>query len=193
MKEPRSNKTEFIVDLARNGDQTAWKTLYDRYRRMLVISIEIRMQGVLQRRFDAEDVLQEAFYKAWTGLSTFEYQGEGSFRQWLRKIVYREFVNLLKAQEAQSRRAANEESGGGEAQRRLARDRAPSQIIADLDSQQHVLRRMADLPEAERECITMRIFEGKTWSEIGEVLGCTRETAKEHFDRIIGQMARAVR
>ena len=39
----------------------------------------------------------------------------------------------------------------------------------------------------------MRIFEQKTWGEIGEVLGCSRDVAKARFDRIIALLARRLK
>ena len=183
-------KTEFILSRARSGNQLAWRTLYERYRRMLLVTIEYRMQGFLRRRFDAEDVLQEAFYKAWDRIETFEYAGEGSFRSWLRTIVFAEFNNLIKAQDAERRRVSKEASGETKLLREPSQDQRPSEIISHIEAKRHILEKMRQLDEDDREVITMRIFESMSWARIGEILGCSRELASKRFDRAIARLTR---
>ena len=186
-----SRKTEFILANARDGNEAAWRELYERYRRMLVVMIECRMRGALQRRFDADDVLQEAFSKAWSKIDSFEYRGEGTFRTWLCTIVYREFYNLVKAGESGSANAP-QEANTAALDGVVGRVRPASQILSEIESKRNVLEKMADLPDDERDLITMRIFEKKHWQEIGDVLGCSRTLARERFDRTIANLARAV-
>ena len=187
-----ARKTEFILEGARSGSEAAWEELYERYRRMLLVAVECRMQGFLRRRFDAEDVLQEAFSKVYDRIESFRYQGEGSFRRWLRQIVMHEFKNLIKAQNRDRRRASRDESGTGLLQK-VAEDPAPSQLLRDIEEKREVLEKMAALDEEEQEILTMRIFEQKPWGEIGEVLGCGRDAASARFDRIIALLARRLK
>src|SRR5262245_52676102 len=85
--------TEFLVDKAKAGSQTAWNEIYKRYRTMLVANVQARISGYARRRFDSEDVLQLAFFRAWQCIQSFEYRGEGSFRRWLATLVVNTFRN----------------------------------------------------------------------------------------------------
>lgn len=182
-------KTEFLLHDARSGEQAAWREIYERYRTMMLVTIGSRLPGFLRRRFDAEDVLQNAFAKAYANLESFEYRGEGSFRRWLRQIVFHEFRNLLRAQEAErasvpcDTRALADGQGG---------ENAPSQILSDIEAHEELLAQMDQLSEDDQELITMRVFEGMSWEDIGQVVGCSRTLASQRFNRTIGRLAVAM-
>ncbi len=188
----RPAHTELLLRDARSGRDAAWGEIYERYRTMMLVTIGSRMPGFLRRRFDAEDILQDAFSKAYVGLESFEYRGEGSFRRWLRQIVFHEFRNLLRSQQAERSSVEYDTRALEKAHRAEGRGDAPSQLPSELESRELLLQRMAELPEEEHELITMRIFEQKSWEEIGEVLGCSRILASQRFDRTIARLAHAL-
>ena len=187
---PSGPPTEVLLRGARSGEDSAWREIYERYRTMMMVTIGSRMPGFLRRRYDAEDVLQEAFAKAHANLDSFEYRGEGSLRRWLRTIVYREFQNLLRAQRSERSSLPCDTRAMEEAARVEGGDHHPSRLLSELESRELVLRQMAELPEAEQDLITMRVFERLSWERIGEVLGCSRELASKRFNRTIAHLAR---
>lgn len=70
-----------LVQKAIGGDTAAFDTLVSRHSR-IVLRISRRLTGSIE---DAEDVAQEAFLKAFTRLSTFQFKS--SFRTWLVTIA----------------------------------------------------------------------------------------------------------
>lgn len=185
-------KTEFLLLHARDGHNEAWKAIYARYRRMLMVRVECRMPGFLRRRFDSEDVLQEAFSKAWERIASFEYQGEGSFRRWLSRIVLHEFWNLIRAEEADYKRESSND--GTVDLDNLHRETAlgPSQELSMAESKAQLLQKLEELPEEDQDLIILRMFEKKDWQEIGTIMGWSRTKAREQFDRTLGRLARSV-
>jgi RNA polymerase sigma factor (sigma-70 family) len=190
-----SQKTEFLLQHARVGHDGAWKALYDRYRRMLMVRVECRMPGFLRRRFDAEDVLQEAFSKAWVQIESFEYQGEGSFRRWLSRIVLHEFWNLIRAQEEEQKHKHDPTSSETMDLDSLHRESvlAPSQVLSLAESKAQLLQKLEELPEEDQDLIILRMFEKKDWEEIGTIMGYHRTHAREQFELALGRLARSVR
>jgi RNA polymerase sigma-70 factor (ECF subfamily) len=81
---------EALVIAAKNGNDHAFETLVERYRR--------RMLAVAQRltrvQADAEDITQHSFQKAFVHLHTF--QGKFSFSTWLTRIAVNEALMLLR-------------------------------------------------------------------------------------------------
>src|SRR5215471_14041785 len=63
------------------GDQDAFQTLTDQYRREL----HVHCYRLLGSFHDAEDAVQEALIRAWRHLASFE--GRSSFRAWLYRIA----------------------------------------------------------------------------------------------------------
>jgi len=80
---------EKIVSAATAGDEAAFAELVERYRGELQVHA-YRMLGSLE---DAQDALQEAFFRAWRGRAT--YRRESTFRAWLYRITTNACLRML--------------------------------------------------------------------------------------------------
>jgi RNA polymerase sigma-70 factor, ECF subfamily len=80
---------EQIVSAAIAGDEAAFTQLVERYRGELQVHA-YRMLGSLE---DAQDALQEAFFRAWNRRGT--YRRESTFRAWLYRITTNACLRIL--------------------------------------------------------------------------------------------------
>ena len=87
--EPISDET-VLVDAARNGDVGAFEQLVRRYDR----NVFRIAQHITQNREDAEDVVQDAFLKAFQNLG--QFQGQSKFYTWLVRIAVNEALMRLR-------------------------------------------------------------------------------------------------
>jgi RNA polymerase sigma-70 factor (ECF subfamily) len=78
-----------LVTAATAGDEAAFTQLVERYRGELQVHA-YRMLGSLE---DAQDALQEAFLRAWSGRATF--RGQSTFRAWLYRITTNACLRML--------------------------------------------------------------------------------------------------
>src|SRR5215470_9820637 len=85
------SKTEdsLVVAAAREGDESAFGALVERYRRELQVHC-YRMLGSFE---DSEDLVQETFLRAWRKREGFE--GRSTFRTWLYRIATHACLDFL--------------------------------------------------------------------------------------------------
>ncbi len=188
-------RTQDLLTFAANGDEDAWRVLYGRYRMMLLTEARMHLRAQVKSRVDAEDLVQSAFLSAWDQIGEFEYQGEGSFRRWLaRLVINRARDRLRRARTEDDRlhpRGREQVVAGGPAQESDAA--LPEDVVAKLEEEQQILETLEELPSHEREVVLLKNFENKSWIEVGEVMGIPERSARRHYVEAVRHMARALR
>jgi len=122
-----------------------------------------RFLSRLTRGDGADDLAQETFLKAWRMAGT--WRGEGSYRGWLMRIAWTQFLGAHRARgRSDARDQAVYESDTP------ARHDAEGAI--DLD------RALADLDERERAAALLCFGEGCSHSEAAEIMGVPLGTLK---------------
>jgi len=160
-----------LVRRAREGDYEAFEQLFDRHR-LLVYRFAYQM---VHRRDDAEDIVQEAFVRAYQNLH--RYRDEAKFTTWLLRIV----TNLCTDQaRMRNRRDALEqqEAGGGLIWMTQGDVEDPVEEL-ESDRRRVALRKALNaLPAHHRTMIILRDLEERDYPEIAQILGCTVGGAK---------------
>ncbi|MCR6487477.1 sigma-70 family RNA polymerase sigma factor [Amycolatopsis sp. OK19-0408] len=154
------------------GDPAAYGTLVDRYT-----ALAHRTAYLLGAGHEAEDVVQEAFVKAFRALSSF--RGGASFRAWLLRIVANETHNLVRSRR---RRAATELRAAR--QEPTHADGPESRAFPDTA----LLDAVRTLPEKNRAVVICRYFLDLTEGETAEVLGCPRGSVKSRGHRAFARL-----
>src|SRR5512146_3461442 len=85
-----TNDEAVLVGAARKGDMAAFEQLVKRYDR----NVFRIAQHITQNREDAEDVVQDAFLKAYGNLG--QFQGQSKFYTWLVRIAVNEALMKLR-------------------------------------------------------------------------------------------------
>jgi RNA polymerase sigma-70 factor (ECF subfamily) len=88
LSDPAGERT--LVVAAKNGDEQAFETLFKRYQRK-TLAVVLRYTRVVE---DAEDIVQQSFFKAFVHLC--QFQGESSFSTWLTRIAINEALMFLR-------------------------------------------------------------------------------------------------
>jgi len=160
-----------LVRRAREGDFTAFERLFERHRQ-LVYRFAYQMAP---RRDDAEDIVQEAFVRAYQNLN--KYRDEAKFTTWLLRIVTNLCTDM--ARMSQRRQALEQQEASGALMWMTSGD--VEDPVQNLNAEMRVgaLRKaLTALPTHHRTVIILRDLEEREYTEIAEILGCTVGGAK---------------
>lgn len=160
-----------LVKRARDGDFSAFEALFERHR-ALVYRFAYQM---VPKRDDAEDIVQEAFIRAYQNLH--RYRDEAKFTTWLLRIV----TNLCTDQARMSTRRQNLEQQEASGALTWMTEGVTEDPVENLEQQRRVeaLRRALNaLPIHHRTVIVLRDIEERDYEEISRILGCTVGGAK---------------
>jgi RNA polymerase sigma-70 factor (ECF subfamily) len=95
---------EALVIAAKNGNDHAFETLVERYRRRM-LAVALRLTRVQE---DAEDITQQSFQKAFLHLR--EFEGKSSFSTWLTRIAINEALMFLRRSRRQRQVSIDDDS-----------------------------------------------------------------------------------
>jgi RNA polymerase sigma-70 factor (ECF subfamily) len=156
-----------LIGRAAVGDARALEVLYDRYSGV-VFSFALRI--VTERQL-AEEILQEAFFRAWQQGGSFS-SGRGSFITWLLSITHNLAIDEIRRRRRRPQKAESEEP------EQILDSVADTGAGADVEGEvwlgalrDTIGRALAELPPAQRNALEMAYFRGMTQREIAEALG----------------------
>jgi RNA polymerase sigma-70 factor (ECF subfamily) len=158
-----------LVQRARAGEEAALGALARRHH-----AAAYRVALSLVRRDDlAQDIVQDAFLKAFRALGGF--RADASFRTWLLKITANDAKGALRRT---GRRKETALDFVGEV---AAEERDPAEAVAVADEAGRARRMLERLPEKQRMSVSLRIEEGLSFKEIGEVIGSSEGAARVNY------------
>jgi RNA polymerase sigma-70 factor (ECF subfamily) len=181
---------QLLVERVQRGDKKAFELLVIKYQRKLMrlVSRLVRDQA------EAEDVVQEAFIKAYRALP--QFRGESAFYTWLYRIGINTAKNYLVTQ---GRRApTSTETNAEEAETfddadQLRDINTPESMLATKQIAATVNVAMEALPEELRVAISLREIEGLSYDEIAEAMGCPIGTVRSRIFRAREAIAEKLR
>jgi RNA polymerase sigma-70 factor (ECF subfamily) len=168
-----------LVQRALARDEAAVRTIMQANNRRL-----FRLaRGILRNDSEAEDVVQDAYVRAFTHLD--QFRGGSSLSTWLSRIAMNEAFGRLRRARA-SVEWSDQPPGGLEAQIiqfPLSSADDPEKSMAQREIQHVVEHAIDELPEAFRLVFITRVIEGMNVEETADILGLKPETVKTRLHR----------
>src|SRR5712672_4772422 len=169
-----------LVRAAKRGDDAAFEELVRRYDR----NVFRIAQHITQNREDAEDVVQEAFLKAYGNLAQFQEQSK--FYTWLVRIAVNEALMKLRRRKPERTVSLDEEVKTEDDS--LPREVAdwspnPEQMYNQAELRDILTRTIQGLPEGFRTVFVLRDKEGLSTEETAEALGLSIPAVKSRLLR----------
>lgn len=152
------------VTASQGGDRTAFAKLVDLYWD----KIRRWLYGLSGNHHVAEDLTQDVFLKAWSGLP--RLQAEANFRNWLFRIAQNCFLD--------NRRRNRNSPAAALPEMTPARDRSPLSALVEQEANRTVQDALAKLPSHYRAAYLLWTQEDLPYSEIAQILSLTEQTAR---------------
>jgi RNA polymerase sigma-70 factor (ECF subfamily) len=144
-----------------------------------------RTAALLGAGGEAEDVVQEAFVKAFRHLTGF--RREAAFKPWLLRIVANETHTMTRSR---GRRSDLAQKVGAAPDLRTPDD--PEAAAIATDRRARLLEAVQALPEGERQAVVCRYFLQLSEAETAEVLGCPLGSVKSRTFRGLAKLRKEV-
>ncbi|HKE33030.1 MAG TPA: sigma-70 family RNA polymerase sigma factor [Candidatus Angelobacter sp.] len=169
-----------LVQAAKKGDLEAFSDLVKRYDR----NIFRIAQHITHNEDDAQDVVQEAFLKAYQNLD--QFQGNSKFYTWLVRIAVNEALMKLRRRRTDRTVSIDEdvETEEGTMPREVADwSPNPEQLYGQSELSDILKKTIQGLPPGFRTVFVLRDVEGLSTEETAEMLGLSIPAVKSRLLR----------
>ena len=165
-------------DLISNAkkDYQAFEYIYEKYMTQIFQYVMYRVYN----REVAEDIVSVVFFKAMKNLHLFKWR-KIPFSAWLYRIAFNEICNYAKKEKKQEK-----------IRQSILKDEPKIYYEMKLGNNdksfQFVHEYLNKLPVKDRDIITMRFFEKKTFSEIAQITGKNESTLRVNLHRSLKKL-----
>ena len=164
-----------LIDACKKGNRKAQFELYRLYSSAMY-NTTLR---IVRDPDDAEDVMQEAFLKAFSRILT--YRGEVSFGAWLKRIVVNKSLDFLRLRRE---RVSLDELNEVE---EIPED--DPGVIDYAYSADEIRKAIYALPEGYRLVLSLILLEGYDHEEVSEILRISNATSRTQYHRAKKKLA----
>jgi RNA polymerase sigma-70 factor (ECF subfamily) len=200
MNTPDADSPDIVALLERAGagDAAAVDALLARHREGVRRFIDLRLDPALRGRLDASDVLQEAQLEVARRLPDYLRRRPMPFRAWVCRTAHQSLLRLRRHHADAACRAVGregrlpEQSSALLARRLQGHGPTPSQEVLRAERLERLQATLAGLPEADREVILLRTFEGLSNQEAAQVLGLEPDAASKRYARALVRLQKAL-
>lgn len=156
IKDPKSRTRGFEMMVSQYSEKLYWQV------RRIVLTHE-----------DSNDILQNAFLKAWTSLDSFH--GDSKLITWLSRIAINEALDFIRRQKNRPSVSADDIDTG-----------VANQLMADdyFDGSQaeaQLQEAIASLPDVQRTVFLLRYYDDMKYSDISKTLGTSEGALKASY------------
>ena len=168
-----------LVLRVQHGDRKAFDSLVQKYQHKIIMLVN----GYVKDPYEAPDIAQEAFIKAYRALGN--VRGDSAFYTWLYRIAINTAKNYLVSR---ARRSAEYTVDVLEAEQVMNAQQlqgmdTPEQELFNEEIIVVIKSAIDGLPEEMRTAIMLREFEGLSYEEISQAMDCPVGTVRSRIFR----------
>jgi RNA polymerase sigma-70 factor (ECF subfamily) len=173
---------QVLVSRVQAGDQGAFNLLVLKYQRKVLRLVS----RLIRDPAEVEDVVQEAFIKAYRALP--QFRGDSAFYTWLYRIAVNTAKNHLVSLGKQpipmtDLTSDEEDTESFDSGAVVIDNQTPESLLLSRQIAETVNRSIEALPPDLRAAITLREIEGLSYEEIAEAMNCPIGTVRSRIFR----------
>ena len=172
---------EDLVRGALGGDEGAFRDLMERYKRR-AYGVAL---GIVGDPDDAQDVVQDAFVKAYYKLKDFRFGS--NFYTWFYRLLVNQAIDRWRKTSRSPTVSFDDAWVSGETSEpeAIVYPKTPEEMAGNRELGEGLARAIAALPEYHRTVILLREVEGLAYEEIARILDCSAGTvmSRLHYAR----------
>jgi RNA polymerase sigma-70 factor (ECF subfamily) len=180
---------------ARAGSTEALGWALEACRRYLLLVAQKQLDPDLQAKGSGSDLVQETFLEAQRDFAQFQGTTEAELLAWLRQVLLNNLGHFTRRFRATGKREVGREVGlGGDGsaagpEAALAgSDLSPSGLAMEREQAQALQQALSRLPEDYGRVLTLRFQEGRSFEEIGRLLGRSPDAARKLWARALERL-----
>jgi len=160
-----------IVEKCKQNDRQAQMQLYNQYcNGMLIVALRF-----VKDTMEAEDIVQEAFIKAFSRLE--QYKAEVSFGAWLKRIVINRCIDVLKSKKQRLIELEEHHLNVVDS------DYENEWLVEDEITIEDVKVAIEQLPEKYKYVVMLYLVEGYDHKEISQILNISEVASRTQLSR----------
>ena len=169
---------EALVARVQRGEVKAFDVLVERYKQRLYATV----YHMTSNHEDANDLVQEAFIKAYKSLHSFKRQT--SFYTWVYRIAVNRTINFLKRRKDRGHFSLNDVDASIETDPdyvELMSHVTPRREVGLNELQEKLNESMQKLSDEHRAVVIMHDVQGMTHADIAKVMNCSEGTVRSRL------------
>ena len=160
-----------LLSQYKNGNEEAFAVLLERHKDRVFTTIYL----IVKDRYQAEDLMQDAFIKAIKTIKLGKYNEEGKFLPWMLRIAHNLAIDHFRKAKRYPEIVMEDGSGVFNT---LEFSEAPIENEHIKQDTHNLLKRyIQELPEAQKEVLVMRHYMQMSFQEIADATGVSINTA----------------
>jgi RNA polymerase sigma-70 factor (ECF subfamily) len=181
-------ETEKLVEMAKEGNENAMRILYDTHRQRIFNLA----YGYTRNPEEAEDVLQETFFKAFTSLRKNRLNDNRVFPSWLYRIGINTSITLVKKR-SRTRSQPIDDKDTFSQRETIHPQPTPEDNTLQAEMESRIQGAVAKLAPKQRMIFTLKHFQQMKIREIAESLHCSEGNVKQQLHRAVNRLRRELR
>lgn len=198
-QDPSPDDSSALIRGARAGDINAVNEIFKRERARLRRMVELRLDQRLQSRFDASDVIQEAYLEITERLPEYLKEPRLPIFLWFRLVVGERLLKLHRLHLGAQMRDASREislfqqslpeaSSAALASQLLGQYSSPTELAVRAERVLRLQEALNALGPLDREVLSLRHFEALSRTETAQVLGIEEGAAAKRYLRALKRL-----